>query len=51
MFKFGYNNIKNISTKHNLFKLNCSYYLYILYKNDNNSGTQFNSIDILVVKF
>ena len=36
MAKFVYNNIKNISTGHTLFKLNCGYHLLMSYKEDLN---------------
>ena len=34
MAKFAYNNVKNVNTGHNLFKLNCNYYLRVLFKED-----------------
>ena len=34
MAEFAYNNAKNASAGHILFKLNCGYYLYISYKKD-----------------
>lgn len=34
MAKFAYNNIKNERIDHILFKLNCGYYSWMLYKKD-----------------
>ena len=34
MVEFAYNNAKNISTSHTLFKLNCDYHPRILYKEE-----------------
>ena len=34
MAKFAYNNVKNTSTDHTPFELNCGYYYWILYKED-----------------
>ena len=34
IIEFAYNNAKNASTNHILFKLNCGYYFYVFYKED-----------------
>ena len=34
MAKFTYNNAKNVSFGYTLFKLNCDYHLWILYKKE-----------------
>ena len=34
MAEFAYNNAKNASTNHTLFKLNCKYYPWVFYKKD-----------------
>ncbi len=34
MAGFAYNNAKNTSTNHTLFKLNCNYYSRVLFKKD-----------------
>lgn len=36
MAKFLYNNAKNTSISHNLFKLNCGYYSQVLFKKEVN---------------
>ena len=36
MAEFAYKNVKNASTSHTSFKLNCKYYLYVVYKEDLN---------------
>ena len=36
MAEFIYNNFKNTSTVHTLFKLNCGYYPYVLFEEDTN---------------
>lgn len=38
--EFTYNNIKNASTDHIHFELNCGYYLHISYKKDINLKTR-----------
>ena len=51
MAKFTYNNTKNRSFGHTLFKLNCGYHLYILYKKDVNSHSKFKLANKLLAKF
>ncbi len=34
MTEFIYNNVKNASTSHNPFKLNCGYHLRVFFKTD-----------------
>ena len=36
MAKFAYNNIKNASTNHMLFELNCGYHLCVFFEEDTN---------------
>lgn len=50
MAKFIYNNAKNTSTSHTSFKLNCSYHLWILYKDDINPCFKSKSIDDLSIE-
>ena len=37
MAEFAYNNAKNASTGHTMFKFNCGYHLNVLFKEDVNS--------------
>ena len=45
--KFAYNNAKNASIGHTLFKLNFGYYSRILYKDDVNSRSKSKLVDKL----
>lgn len=48
--KFAYNNIKNVSIGHIPFKLNCNYYLCVLYKKDVDSRSKSKSVNELATK-
>ena len=50
MSEFTYNNGKNASTGHTLFKLNCGYHSRMLYKKDVDPRYQSNSADKLSVE-
>lgn len=50
MTKFAYNNIKNVSSNHTLFKSNYSYLSYVLYKKDVNLQLNLKSITKLAKK-
>ena len=45
MGKFVYNNVKNASTGHTPFKLNCRHYLWVLYKDDIDPRSKSKSAD------
>ena len=47
MVEFAYNNVKNASSGHTPFKLNCGYHPQMLYKNDDNSCSKSKSADNL----
>ena len=47
MAKFTYNNAKNASTSHTLFKLNCGYHPWMSYKEEVNPRSQFKLVDEL----
>ena len=47
MAEFAYNNIKNASTGHIPFELNCGYYLWITYEEDVDPHSQFKLADEL----
>ena len=47
MAEFAYNNIKNASTGHILFKLNCNYHLRMLYKEKVDSCSKSKLMDKL----
>ena len=40
MAKFAYNNVKNANIGHTFFELNCSYHLYISFKDNTNPYSQ-----------
>ncbi len=48
MAKFVYNNTKNVSTGHTLFKLNCNYHLTVFFKEDVDLYSRSCSINKLV---
>ena len=48
--EFAYNNVKNLSTGHTPFKLNCGYHLYVCFEKDTNSCFQSKSADKLLVE-
>ena len=48
MVKFAYNNTKNASTNHMFFKLNCSYYPRISYKEKINFCSKSRSMNKLL---
>lgn len=50
MTKFAYNNVKDDSTGHTPFKLNCDYYPYVSYEKDVNFCSQSKLADELVNK-
>lgn len=50
MAKFVYNNAKNANIGYISFELNCSYYLYILYKENLDFRSKSKSIDKLIAK-
>ena len=50
MAEFIYTNTKNTSTRYTLFKLNCGYYLYILYKKNVSPCCKFKVADKLTKK-
>ena len=50
MAKFTYNYAKNVSTGHMFFKLNYSYYLWILYKEEVDSHSKSKLADGLLVE-
>lgn len=47
MAEFAYKNTKNVSIGHTLFKLNCSYYFRMLYKEDIDPRSKSKSADEL----
>ncbi len=47
MAKFAYNNAKNASTGHTLFKLNCSYHPRVFFKEDANPHSRSRSANKL----
>ena len=47
MAEFAYNNAKNASSSHTLFRLNYSYHLQMLYKDEVNPYSKFKSADNL----
>ena len=47
MIKFAYNNAKNLSTGHMLFKLNCGYHLCVSFEKSTNTHSQSKSEDVL----
>ena len=47
MVEFAYNNIKNASTSHIPFKLNCGYHCWMSYEEDVNSYSKFKSANKL----
>ena len=48
MAKFTYNNTKNASTSHTLFKLNCEYYLYVFFEDNVNFCPKSHTAEELV---
>ena len=50
MIEFTYNNIKNVSIGHTLFKLNYVYHLLMLYKGNVNSRSKSKSTDELLAE-
>ena len=48
--EFNYNNAKNTSTGHTLFKLNCEYYLWEFYEEDIDSRSKSKSADELLAE-
>ena len=50
MAEFAYKNIKNASTGHTLFELNCGYHPQILYKENVDSYSQSKSADELLAE-
>ena len=50
MAKFAYNNAKNSSTGHILFKLNSGYYPHVFFKEDTNFCSQSKSVNKLSAK-
>ena len=50
MAEFAYNNVKNVSTDHTPFDLNCNYYFRMLYEEEVNSHSKSKSADKLSVK-
>lgn len=50
MAKFGYNNVKNASTGHTPFELNCSYNPCVLYKKDIDLRSRSKFADELATK-
>ena len=47
MAEFAYNNVKNVSTGHILFELNCGYHFRMSYKDDVDLRSQLKSADEL----
>ena len=47
MAEFTYNNVRNASTDHTLFELNCGYHPWILYKEDVNPHSKSKLADEL----
>ncbi len=50
MAEFAYNNAKNISINHTLFKVNCRLYPWVLVKEDVNPGSKSHSANKLADK-
>ena len=50
MAKFAWNNAKNASFSHKLFKLNCKYYSQMSYKEDINPRSKLKSADKLLIE-
>lgn len=50
MAKFTYNNTKNASISHMLFKRNCSYYLHFFFKKDINFSFHLKKTDKLLAE-
>ena len=50
MAKFAYKNIKNVSTGHMPFKLNCGYYFHTFFKEDIYPYSQSKTTDKLLTK-
>ena len=50
MVEFAYNNVKNASTGHMPFKLNCGYYPRMLYEEKVNSRSKSKLADKLLAK-
>lgn len=48
--KFVYNNNKNVSIGHILFKLNCDYHFQMSYKDNINFCFKFKSVDKLLIE-
>ena len=50
MAEFAYNNAKNTSTSHIIFKLNCGFYFFTFYKKDVNPQSKLKAINELVTE-
>ncbi len=50
MAEFTYNNVKNASTGHTPFELNCGYHLQASYKEDVDPSSQSKSVDKLATE-
>ena len=50
MAEFAYNNAKNTSTGHTLFKLNCGYYPCVLFEEDTNPRSRSKTADKLLAE-
>ncbi len=51
MAQFAYNNVKNASTGHTPFELNCGYHPQVFYKKDVDPRSQSKSADELATEF
>ena len=49
MAEFAYNNSKNASTGHTLFKLNCGYHPQVFFEDECNARSRFSSANELVI--
>ena len=50
MAEFAYNNVKNASTSHTSFELNCDYHLWMLYEEEVDSCSKSNLADKLLAE-
>ena len=50
MAEFAYNNAKNVSSGHTLFKLNCEYHLWMSYKDNVDPRSKYKWADKLSTK-
>ena len=50
MAKFAYNNVKNASTGHTSFELNCGFHLRVSYEDDVDPGSKSKTADQLATE-